>query len=305
MNDSLPPPPIDGIAEEKNIAKKTPFHWHHVVDSLNVLVRPRDNNGRTYLIIFFFTIIAQQVCKSGETDTTLLFVEKSPLNWDKSLYGFLLATDYASLGIAVFLLLPILIRLLDLRDLTLILIGLFFKTIRLLLLSFSNKTWMVFLSVTIGCPSAMIISGSKSLISKSVNEDEMGKTFSLLSAGETVSNLLGTVFFTSIYSATFRVFPGLTFIMDAAFHAILLFMLICVAKDLKINSQVKLLQNFLGKKDTPVPNYGTTDDEYTPLSIKDDTIKLAQLREEDEEIWGKEDVEKTSDNITLHCNVDK
>ena len=226
------------------------------------------------------------MCKSGETDTTLLLVEKSPLDWDRSLYGFLLATDYACLGIAVFLMLPILIKLFDLRDMTLVLIGLFFKTLRLFILSFSTKTWMVYLSVTLGCPSAMIIVGSKSLISKSVKDDEMGKTFSLLSAGETVSNLLGTVFFTSIYSATFRVFPGMTFVLDAVFHCLLFFLLLCVAGDLKTNSQLKLLHNILGRKDkTKLPSYGTGDDEYTPLSAKDSSNgckKLPQLKEEDE-----------------------
>ena len=67
MKDSIPPPPIDDdddddlTPDKKKNTKKMPFHWHHVVDSLNVLARPREDKGRMHLLIFFFIIIAQQV----------------------------------------------------------------------------------------------------------------------------------------------------------------------------------------------------------------------------------------------------
>ena len=57
----------------------------------------------------------------------------------------------------------------------------------------------MFLSVVIGIPAGYFVSASKSIISKTVGEDEIGKAFSLLSCGETVSNLLGTVLLTTIY----------------------------------------------------------------------------------------------------------
>ena len=294
MKDSAPPNPKGDLHEGKAFgvddngsgggkSKKLPFHWHHVVDSINVLVRPRENKGRCLLLLFFFTIIAQQVCKSGETDTTLLFVEKSPLQWNRSLYGFLLATDYACLGLAVFLLLPILIRLLDLNDLTLVLIGLAFKMLRLMVLAFSTETWMVYLSVVVGCPSAMIISGAKSLISKSVDEDEMGKTFSLLSAGETVSNLLGSVFFISVYTGTFRVFAGMTFVIDAAFHGLLFVVLVSFGRRVMARSRLADVQETLGIKETPVLNYGAAETKYVPLLANGRKPSGQPLLEETEE----------------------
>ena len=78
------------------------------------------------------------------------------------------------------------------------------------MIAYGRYTWLVFLSVVVGCPSSMIISSSKSIISKLVGDDELGKTFSLLSCGETISNLVGSLLFTSVYGSTVGVMPGLT-----------------------------------------------------------------------------------------------
>jgi len=40
--------------------------------------------------------------KSGEADVLLLYVERTPLNMTKSTYGYLLATNYACLGLCAF-----------------------------------------------------------------------------------------------------------------------------------------------------------------------------------------------------------
>lgn len=219
-------------ADERPRSKcRIPFRWKLLKESVDVLVRSRPS--RRLILFMFSTIFVQQTCKSGEVDITLLFTEKSPLLWRRSLYGYLLATDYALLGVASAVLLPCLIRFLRLDDMTLVIVGVVFKTARLLVIAFSTETWMVFMSVAVGCPSALIISCAKSLISKSVDEDEMGKTFSLLSCGETFSSFLGSIIFTSVYQATVSVFPGLVFAADAMVFVVLLLALLVLACDLK------------------------------------------------------------------------
>jgi len=88
------------------------------------------------------------------------------------MYGYLLATDYACLGLASAVLLPCLIRFCRLTDLSLAIIGVIFKIFRLAMISYGQYSWLVYLSVVVGCPSALIISSSKSLISKLVGEDQ-------------------------------------------------------------------------------------------------------------------------------------
>jgi len=141
-----------------------------------------------------------------------------------SMYGYLLATDYACLGLASSVLLPCLIHFFHLNDLSLAIIGVVFKIVRLAMMSYGRHSWLIYLSVVVGCPSALIISSSKSLISKLVGEDEMGKTFSLLSCGETISNLIGSLLFTLVYASSVHLMPGLTFLVEC----VLMFLLLCV-----------------------------------------------------------------------------
>jgi len=92
------------------------------------------------------------------------------------------------------------------------------------MMSYGQHSWLIYLSVVVGCPSALIISSSKSLISKLVGEDELGKTFSLLSCGETISNLIGSLLFTLVYASSVHLMPGLTFLVEC----VLMFLLLCV-----------------------------------------------------------------------------
>jgi len=146
-------------------------------------------------------------------------------------------------------------------------IGLAFKVLRILILAFSDRTWMVYMSVMLGCPSALIISGVKSLISKLVDEDEIGKTFSLLSCGETLANLVGSLAFTSIYAETVQIFPGIMFIVDAAMNSVVLLVVILLAWDMKNvtshsgssrGSRASLLHLSSDDNQSAAVGYGTT-----------------------------------------------
>ena len=226
---------------------KTPFKLANVKDSLRVLVRSREGRTRCHIVMLFLTTILNQVCKSGEVDIILLFVERNPLHWRRSMYGYLLALDYASMGLAAFVFIPVLTKLLHFSDLTIVQIGVACKVLRLIVVAFSSTTWMVYASVVIGAPSSFIVSGTKSLISKQVEEEEIGKTFSLLSSGEVVSNLIGSVIFTNLYAATVHLYPGFMFTMDSVFWILMLMLLICLARDMRLSSHYKLMDDLAGE----------------------------------------------------------
>lgn len=188
------------------------------------------------------------------------------LNWSRSMYGYLLATDYACLGLASSILLPCLIRFCRLSDFSLAIIGVIFKIFRLAMMSYGRYTWLVYLSVVVGCPSALIISSSKSLISKLVGEDELGKTFSLLSCGETISNLIGSLLFTLIYGSTVHVLPGFTFLLEC----VLMFLLLCVLLSVtyhmtKSTSEIKLSTGRYGSVDSTALHAAAADDDGASL----------------------------------------
>jgi PCFT/HCP family folate transporter-like MFS transporter 1/3 len=102
-------------------------------------------------------------------EATLLFAERAPLSWKKSMYGYLLATDYAGLGMSTLFILPFLIRWLHLVDMSMVLIGVVFRIIRLIILAASSSTFGIYISVIVGAPSSLIVSCSKALISKTIH----------------------------------------------------------------------------------------------------------------------------------------
>ena len=164
----------------------------------------------------------QKACGGGEIDITLLYTMKSPLDWSPSTYGYFLATTYACVGLTTLALLPFLIRFFHLTDLTLGAIGYVFKAASLAMIAYGQHTWLVFLSAVVGSPGVLIMTSAKSIISKLVGEDEQGKAFSLLSCGENVANLIGSMLFALVYAATVSSMPSLVFILDCSFTTALL-----------------------------------------------------------------------------------
>ena len=131
------------------MASRFPFRVSYVRDSVAVLVRSRPGHDRLHVIALFATLVVIQTCRAGEIEATLLFAERSPLSWKKSMYGYLLATDYAGLGISTLFILPFLIRLLHLADMTMVLIGVGFRIVKLVMLAASSTTLGIYLSVVI------------------------------------------------------------------------------------------------------------------------------------------------------------
>lgn len=85
---------------------------------------------------------------------------------------------------------------------------------------------MIILTVVLCCPSALIISSLKSIISKSFEPNELGKLFAFVSGAEAFSNLIGNVLFNFFYIHTVQIYAGLTFFLDATLFCILIFVLV-------------------------------------------------------------------------------
>lgn len=214
-------------------------------ESLSVLGKKRVNQGRKIILILFLVSLMNQTCKVGETDITLLFVTHSPLSWPKSWYGYLLSLDYAVMGVCLIVVLPILSNMLNFPDAAIVIVGLLCKIIRLFWAGFIEESWMVYVSVIIGSFAGMITSSIRSLMSKSVEENEMGKMFSLLASAETASKLLGTVIFVSLFGATAYFFPGFAYIVEAILYIVMLMIMVLLYRDLKKVGTYDLISAFI------------------------------------------------------------
>uniref|UniRef100_A0A0L8GN57 Major facilitator superfamily (MFS) profile domain-containing protein n=1 Tax=Octopus bimaculoides TaxID=37653 RepID=A0A0L8GN57_OCTBM len=237
------------------------FNFSNIKDSLMVLFRKRDDGTRGIIFTIFLISVLQIACKTGEMDTTVLFVQHRPLSWTKSGYGFLLSIDYAVMGICLLFILPLLSNVIKISDTTIIMVAIFCKVVRLIWAAFLNKSWMMYVSIGLGAMGGLMISALRSLLSKTVSEYEIGKTFSLLGCGETASKLLGTAIFTNIYSATAKFMPGMVYLVEAAIFFSTLLLMIWVTFRLKTVMKYRLLDDSSPKK-----NYNSQDTPDVPFS---------------------------------------
>ena len=268
----------DGMAIREN---KSPCFgiYDNIKDSVCVLTKKRVNKGRKIILVLFFISLLNQTCKVGETDITLLFVTRSPLSWPKSWYGYLLSVDYAVMGLCLIIVLPILSNVIKLPDGGIVLIGLVCKIVRLFWAGFIRESWMVYVSVIIGSFAGMITSSIRSLISKSVEENELGKVFSLLATAETLSKLLGTLVFVSMYGATAYFFPGFTYIVEAFMYVGMTAVVAFIYRDMKRVGTVDLILAF---NDHAI--YGASANDKTLLLAGSGRLEVLDELEEEQSV---------------------
>ncbi|XP_061190041.1 proton-coupled folate transporter-like [Saccostrea echinata] len=209
------------------------FRPSNFKDAITVVTRPRFLNDRKIIIVLLVISLVTQICRTGESDINLLFITRRPLSWPKPWYGYLLSLEYAVKGVCLFLFLPLFSNQLMLSDVTIVMLGIICKLVRLVWAGFCNTTWMVFVSVAIGAMAGMTTSALRSLASKAVDGDEAGKMFAILTAAETSSKFLGSLIFLNIYGVTAHFFPGIAFLIEAFVYLCLLLVLIVMFRPLK------------------------------------------------------------------------
>lgn len=235
----------------------------NVTDSLLVLHKKRTGNTRKNILGLFLVLILHQTCRTGLTDVTLLFTEMSPLSWPTSWFGYLSALDNAAMGLVLLFLLPILSSVLKLSDVVISILGLACACIRFAILAWSNKSWMVWFAVIVGSFGGIINSPMRSLLSKLVHEDEVGKMFSLLGSGETIAKFFAVIF-TYLYGTTLDLFPGFTFIIAAVLYFIMIVITLVIQFYIKKDQEIsendgKLEMNHINHDNAKPKDYNTGD----------------------------------------------
>lgn len=226
--------PTVEVNDEKSRRRAQYFcHVGHARESLDVLMRPREGKGRCHLWLLLTVVVVNQTMKSGEDDVTVLYVDRRPFNWNQAMFGYLCAVDFACMGFCACVLLPLFNVHFRRSDLFLSIFGVGCKIGRLTLMATSTSTWMVFLAVIVGSPVAMAISAIKSLLSKTVRKDEVGKIFALMSCGETIASMTGSLCFNLIYTSTADFFPGFTFLLNAGLYVCFLIVFVILARDME------------------------------------------------------------------------
>ncbi|CAD5120959.1 unnamed protein product [Dimorphilus gyrociliatus] len=188
-----------------------------VKDTVKSLIRNRSSYSRCMLIIFFFSklIFVMGIASTG--DLVQQFTSRKPMLWTLKEYCKWLSIYYGSMGLSAIFILPIVQYFFKLSDMCVVVIGLFIKTIQMICMWLFMTDWRILFAVTaVGSLSATVASTLKSAISKLVDEDEVGKVFSLLTCCEVASSMLGQSILQMVYRETIKSSPELVFLLIGA-----------------------------------------------------------------------------------------
>ncbi len=258
------------------------FSLHHLNDSFKVVSKQRSKGKRWKLLSLISVLMINQLGREGERDVVILYVSRRPLNWSKSLYGYLLTTEFMCMGLLTSVVLPVLSYKLMWHDLGIAIFGIAAKTIRALLLAFTHTTILVFVSTIIGTPTAMAFSAVTSQISKTVDQDEIGKVLAMDQFIQSLCGLIGAMGYPEIYSAAASVYPGLPFLINSVLYSIALAILSILACNCYNASEYEELNSdTLGSPKTPE----TLDNSKLPKNI--DVVDSPQMP--DLQQWQSED----------------
>ncbi|KAJ8955901.1 hypothetical protein NQ318_005449 [Aromia moschata] len=124
-------------------------------------------------------------------------------------------------------------QLLHINEAVLLLLGCFTVTAAALLQGLGNKDWYIYTAGSIRGLSGFISPMARSLVSKLVPEDEIGKVFAMIIASENTLSLASSPLYTALYNATINTDPGLFNYVTASgylFNIILTIIIIVIQK---------------------------------------------------------------------------
>lgn len=177
----------------------------------------RKNKHFLHLALMVVIIFCLMLVTVGENDIILIFTRHHPFEWSQTTLGLYKGAETFLRGIAVLTLLPLFKHKVQMRDTTLMILGLVSKTAALLVLGVGNTTLVLFIGAISGIFQGFGSAAIRSLCSSMVSANELAKLFSLIGMFESIASLAATSLFNTVYNATLNFYHGFCFLMAAAF----------------------------------------------------------------------------------------
>ena len=172
--------------EEQDPSKKKrkTFSPYHIVDSFKTALKWRPNHKRIYLWVYLIVLMSITLPWYGEGVIGYNYV-RTRYNWEVQNYSDF-TTITSAIGIASDAIFIPILGMLQIRDSVIIPITLTTIIARDFIKGFAVYPWMYYLGSAINVLGGYSFSASRSIISKCVENDELGKVFALLSSMESV-----------------------------------------------------------------------------------------------------------------------
>ena len=187
--------------EQKNTRKRHhALSPKHIVDSLKVSTRKRPNGKRFYLWVYLAVMITCVLPFFGEMTIGYNYV-RTRYNWEVQDYSnFRSITEIIDIA-GQTICIPLL-GMLSIRDSLLIPFLLSTIIARDFIKGFGEESWMYYFGSAINVMGGYAFSACRSIVSKCVDDDELGKVFALLSSLESLVPIGMSQAYASIWDAT-------------------------------------------------------------------------------------------------------
>ncbi|XP_046438910.1 proton-coupled folate transporter-like [Daphnia pulex] len=201
------------ILTSENYCRKL-FSCHHFQSSLQTCFKPRPNNRRRNLLLLIACALITMTVTAGEMDVAYLFTKDDPLNWSYETYSYYFGLKFGVGALSLIALSPV-VRRLNLQEAITCCIGLVSKAAGLVLHGFATTNAMMFCVPFLSMFNTFCLPSIRSLLSKQVDPNELGKLFAFVASIENICTLLGSIVFNILYPLTRSIFRGFTFELAA------------------------------------------------------------------------------------------
>ncbi|GAB0092395.1 MFS transporter superfamily [Sergentomyia squamirostris] len=197
------------------------FDKQHVMETFTVAFRGKNRSRVLMLIVVVMVVIGPM---HGEMSVFYLFT-RYRFNWSEvefsffSTYGMVIHFIGTSLSVGIFS------RLLQLDDALIGVISCMSKILSSFVYAFAVTEWQLYLGPVVEFLNGTSFIAMRSIASKLVTRDELGKLNSLIGVAEALMPLVYAPMYTSVYAATMKSFPGAFFLLGGGltFPAVVIF----------------------------------------------------------------------------------
>ncbi|GFT90994.1 hypothetical protein NPIL_15531 [Nephila pilipes] len=211
-------PETRGLGDRVPFSKKLKdiFTSQNFTDGLMTCLKLRENRGRTRLWLLLLSSCTIALTYEVYTNIAYLYAHHM-YKWGPEEYSEMWTIFSFSEMVVVLVCTPLLVKVCKLSDPIIGIIGSVSIISKNLFLAFAYDLPLYYLSNITGFLNGLGNLAVRSLISKLVAEDELGRVFSFLATCEAIVPLLAATVIGKIFNATIKVFPGACYLAATAF----------------------------------------------------------------------------------------
>ncbi|CAB3250819.1 unnamed protein product [Arctia plantaginis] len=191
---------------------RTFFDVRYVKETLMVAFKRGPNNRRLRVIMLVAVMCVIIGPIYGEMSVLYLFT-RYRFNWDEVDYSMFCTYAMGTALIGTLFSVGVFSHLLKFDDAIIGVISCTSKILSGFMYAFSTKTWHIYIAPLIEIFNGTSFIAMRSMVSKLVDRDELGKVNSFFGVAEAMMPLIYAPMYTTLYTKTLKTFPGAFFIL--------------------------------------------------------------------------------------------